>query len=357
MTRWRIGGGSFFRVIANAPSEAKTTKLCIQYLILWTRQLFPFQFSFLSIPFFLGTLFFWQLSKYFPIETKMSSGVYLTLLITGFIFILAGSWTILEELYKRTLGRIKNWRIIPDSMIGFAVQGVLFWTTGIEYPVLQITRRTKFPAIIPISAWISLLVGVTILLIGIDFFLRGEKSFVERFSHPMDYAPLLLFLERDWKEAWQIEGTQFDFFHYKTTFVPKEKLVFEKDVPPDERTHPWFIIDRSWHAFREFFKPNIVLRTFSYWLVILAGLNLFILYVLVIWINWSFSWMLDIGSANPWVFTIVHVIPALIMFFIVWAFLRTREYELPMWEELSKRKSKEELLKHHHLTFERLRIQ
>ncbi|RLI73589.1 hypothetical protein DRO91_02580, partial [Candidatus Heimdallarchaeota archaeon] len=49
LKRWKIGGGTFFRVIGDASSPAQAKTLSLQYFILWTRQLFPFQFIFLSV--------------------------------------------------------------------------------------------------------------------------------------------------------------------------------------------------------------------------------------------------------------------------------------------------------------------
>lgn len=354
LDRWHIGGGAFFRVLGNAPKEQKATKLALQYLIVWTRQLFPFQFGFLCIPFFLATVFFWQFSQKFPV-TPSTPGTYLALYILGGIFLILGGYTILEGFYRRVIQRIENWKIIPDSMIGFTVPGVLFWTTALEYSIIRTRGGTSFPAIIPVSGWVSLGLGIVIALIGLDFFFRGEKSYVERFSHPNDYAPLMIYLTRDQKGDWSIEGAQFDFFHYKTIFTPKESLIFDEALPEDEKTHAKFIIDRSWHAFREHIKPNIVLRLFSHWLVVLFVFLAFVAYVFIILLAVELPYIPDWSSSYPWVFSISYVLPPLLMVFIWWAFLRTQEYKLPIWEELSE-KSDEELLQFHHLDYDRLRI-
>ena len=50
LERWNIGGGSFFRIIADNKDLDSAVKVCLQYFVIWTRQLFPFQFIFLSIP-------------------------------------------------------------------------------------------------------------------------------------------------------------------------------------------------------------------------------------------------------------------------------------------------------------------
>ncbi len=261
LDRWKIGGGAFFRVIADSPNLNTAMKLSIQYFIIWTRQLFPFQFSFLSIPFFIATLFLGMFTQAYQPSAPTSLGPYLTFLITGLLFILLGVWTYFEGLYKRFIKGYKSWKTVPDSMIGFVVPGLFFWTTALEYTIYDLTGITNIKTLIPISAWLSLLLGVIILFIGTDSFLRGEKSYVEKFSHPMDYAPLLLFLVKNKEGNWEIEGTQFDYFHYKTTFIPKEKLTFAEDDEKQERS--WFLIDRSWHAFREYIKPNLMIRIFS----------------------------------------------------------------------------------------------
>ncbi|MHA1366991.1 MAG: hypothetical protein ACTSP5_11345 [Candidatus Heimdallarchaeota archaeon] len=101
LDRWGIGGGTFFRVIGDQPSEKESMRLCMQYLIIWTRQLFPFQFIFLSLPFFVATLFLWQFSAAFIPGVGTTWGVYVTLLAIGLLFILIGAWTAIEGVYKR----------------------------------------------------------------------------------------------------------------------------------------------------------------------------------------------------------------------------------------------------------------
>jgi hypothetical protein len=85
LERWNIGGGAFFRVVGDQPSEKEALKLCLQYLIIWTRQLFPFQFIFLSLPFFVAALFLWQFSDAFIAGISTTYGVYLTLLVIGLL--------------------------------------------------------------------------------------------------------------------------------------------------------------------------------------------------------------------------------------------------------------------------------
>jgi len=357
LKRWGIGGGAFFRVIGDGPSPAQAKTLALQYFILWTRQLFPFQFIFLSIPFFIATLFLWQFSGLYPVGPEDSLPKYLTLLIAGTVFIFLGIWTVFEGIIKRTIVGIKNWKTVPDSMIGFVVPGVLFWTTGLEYAILEIAEKTTFFALIPISAWLSLLLGVVILFIGADFYIRGEKSFVERFSHPMDYAPLIIFLIKNDAGEWVLDGAQFDYFHYKTMFVPKEKLAFRKE--DQNKEHPWFLIDRSWHAFRVYIKPNPMIRFFSnivvniiLWLVIIGAYTAYILarYNIAITdlstLDSLFQLLIQIG---------VFIILPMVMILMVWSRNRTWEGKMNLWEELEG-KPAEELLKMHHLTFDRLRI-
>ncbi|MHA1629028.1 MAG: hypothetical protein ACTSXO_07905 [Candidatus Heimdallarchaeota archaeon] len=357
LKRWKIGGGTFFRVIGDASSPAQAKTLSLQYFILWTRQLFPFQFIFLSVPFFIATLFLWQFSELYPVGPADSLTKYLMLLVAGTLFICLGIWTVFEGMIKRNIVGIKNWKTVPDSMVGFVVPGILFWTTGLEYAILEIAGKTDFFALIPISAWLSLLLGIIILFIGADFYLRGEKSFVERFSHPMDYAPLLIFLVKNDAGEWVLDGAQFDYFHYKTMFVPKEKLAF---MPDDERKeHPWFLIDRSWHAFRVYIKPSPIIRFFSniyinvsLWIIVIAAYTLYILARFNIAI-------LDLTALSPG-YQLLSQIGAFIvipMFIVlmVWSRNRTWEEKMALWEELEE-KSAEELLKMHHLTFDRLRI-
>ncbi|MHA1124224.1 MAG: hypothetical protein ACTSO7_00965 [Candidatus Heimdallarchaeota archaeon] len=356
LDRWKIGGGAFFRVIGDQPNEKEAMKLCMQYLIIWTRQLFPFQFIFLSLPFFLATLFLWRISNFYVAGIGTTWDVYLTFLVIGLLFILIGAWTAIEGLYKRFIKGFKNWKIIPDSMIGFVVPGILMWTTALEYAITQLVGKSVFPALMPISAWISLAVGLVILIIGADFYLRGEKSFVERFSHPMDYAPLMLFLGKDKNENWVIEGAQFDYFHYKTSFIPKKKLAFHENDTSKE--NPWFIIDRSWHAFREFVKANLWLRIFSN-LIIKIFIWLLSLGFYVVYILTSFS-VLSLGLVDPyleepWFLVIAFILIPMILLLSIWATNRTREYNLDLWDELSHKQGKE-LLKYHHLTFDKLRI-
>ncbi|NHJ86289.1 MAG: hypothetical protein FK734_12570, partial [Asgard group archaeon] len=99
LERWKIGGGAFFRVIGDQETVSKSQMLSLQYFILWTRQLFPFQFVFLSIPFFLATLFIWQFSATYPAGPDDSLIKYLTLLLTGLLFIMIGVWVVFEGLY------------------------------------------------------------------------------------------------------------------------------------------------------------------------------------------------------------------------------------------------------------------
>ena len=356
LERWNIGGGAFFRVIGDQPNENEAMKLCLQYLIIWTRQLFPFQFIFLSLPFFVGALFLWQFSDAFVAGINATWGVYVSYLVIGLLFILIGAWTAIEGLYKRFIKRFKNWKIIPDSMIGFVVPGILFWTTALEYAITELVSGTGFPALIPISAWISLALGLVILIIGADFYIRGEKSFVERFSHPMDYAPLLIFLGKDKNENWVIDGAQFDFFHYKTSFIPKEKLTFHENDTSKE--NPWFIIDRSWHAFREFVKANLWLRIFSNLVIKIfiwvLSLGFYVIYILtrfsILTINFVTPYL-----DTPWFLAIAYIIIPMVLLLSIWSTNRTREYNLDIWEELS-HKQGDELLKYHHLTFDKLRI-
>ncbi|MHA1557684.1 MAG: hypothetical protein ACTSPM_12210, partial [Candidatus Heimdallarchaeota archaeon] len=193
LDRWNIGGGSFFRIIADNKDLDSAVKVCLQYFIIWTRQLFPFQFVFLSIPFFISTLFLWQFStEFLPVQEGSGGRIYAALLVIGLIFILMGLWTYFEGMYRRVINGIKNWKTVPDSMIGFVVPGVLLWTTALEYAIIDLADYAGgWITFIPISAWLTLALGLVVLIIGADFYLRGEKSFVERFSHPMDYAPLL----------------------------------------------------------------------------------------------------------------------------------------------------------------------
>ena len=356
LDRWDIGGGAFFRVIGDQPSEKEALKLCLQYLIIWTRQLFPFQFIFLSLPFFVAALFLWQFSDAFTAGISTTYGVYITLLVIGLLFILIGGWTVIEGFYKRFIKGFKKWKIIPDSMIGFVIPGILFWTTALEYAITQLIGKSGFPALIPISAWVSLALGLVILFIGADFYIRGEKSYVERFSHPMDYAPLMIFLGKDKEENWLIEGAQFDFFHYKTSFIPKGKLAFHANDTSKE--NPWFIIDRSWHAFREFVKANFMLRIFSNLVVRifiwLLSLGFYTGYVLTRFSVFTINFITPYLE-EPWFLAITYLIIPMFILLSIWATNRTREYNLDLWEELS-HKQGADLLKYHHLTFDKLRI-
>ena len=354
LDRWKIGGGAFFRVIGDSPNLNTAMKLCIQYVIVWTRQLFPFQFSFLSIPFFIATLFLSQFALAYQPESA-TLGTYLTFLITGLLFICLGLWTYFEGIYKRFIKGYKSWKTVPDSMIGFVLPGLLFWTTALEYAIYNLTSTTLIKTLIPVSAWLLLLIGAVVLFIGTDAFLRGEKSYVEKFSHPMDYAPLMLYLNKNKAGGWDIEGTQFDYFHYKTSFIPKEKLSFNEEDEKNE--HPSFLIDRSWHAFREYIKPNIIIRLFANvifniiaWLLIVGVYAIFVIE----------KFWLDIGTleanfTRPVFFILIYVLLPIIVVFMLWSISRTREYKLNIWEDLSE-KDDDEIIRNHHLSYDRLRI-
>ncbi|MBK5114633.1 MAG: hypothetical protein KGD59_15820 [Candidatus Heimdallarchaeota archaeon] len=354
LDRWKIGGGAFFRVVADSPNLNTAMKLCIQYFIIWTRQLFPFQFSFLSIPFFIATLFLSQFTLAYQPENA-TLGTYLTFFITGLLFICLGIWTYFEGLYKRFIKGYKSWKTVPDSMIGFVVPGLFFLTTALEYAIYNLTSTNLIKTLIPVSAWLSLLIGAVVLFIGTDAFLRGEKSYVEKFSHPMDYAPLMLYLYKNKAGNWDIEGTQFDYFHYKTSFISKEKLSFNEEDEKNE--HPWFLIDRSWHAFREYIKPNIMIRLFANvvfniiaWLIIVG---VYVIYVLE-------KFWLDIGTlesnfTHPVFFMLIYVLLPIMVVFMLWSISRTREYKLDIWEELSE-KDDDTIIANHHLSYDRLRI-
>ncbi|MBN1329139.1 MAG: hypothetical protein JXA54_06670 [Candidatus Heimdallarchaeota archaeon] len=355
LTRWDIGGGSFFRVIGDADTPDKASLLSLQYLVIWTRQLFPFQFGIFSVPFFLMTLFTWLFSSQYPAGQGTGFWTYLTYLLTSVVFICLGIWVVFEGFYKRTIKGLKNWKIVPDSMLGFVFPGILLWTTVLEYAITDLVSATGFIALIPISAWLSLLVGIVIIMIGGDFYIRGEKSYVERFSHPMDYAPLFIFLIRDEKNEWKIDGAQFDYFHYKTFFVPKEKLSFEKD--DEVENNPSFLIDRSWHAFREYAKPNIMIRLFSnlifIFIILAVTIAAYIIYFLV-YFNYALPILAPI-VVHPATYIVLFVVLPMILVLITWSRSRTREFTIPMWEEL-KDKDDKNLLLNHHLTFDRLRI-
>ncbi len=354
LDRWKIGGGAFFRVIGDSPNLNTAMKLCIQYFIIWTRQLFPFQFSFLSIPFFIATLFLSQFTLAYQPEDAVL-GTYLTFLITGLLLICLGLWTYFEGLYKRFIKGYKSWKTVPDSMIGFVLPGLLLWTTALEYAIYNLTSTNLIKTLIPISAWLSLLIGAVVLFIGTDAFLRGEKSYVEKFSHPMDYAPLLLYLNKNKAGNWDIEGTQFDYFHYKTSFITKEKLSFKEE--DEKKEHPWFLIDRSWHAFREYIKPNIMIRLFANvifniiaWLIIVGVYAIFVIE----------KFWLDIGTlesnfTHPVFFVLIYILLPIMAVFMLWSISRTREYKLNIWEDLSE-KDDDELIRNHHLSYDRLRI-
>ncbi|HUT82498.1 MAG TPA: hypothetical protein VMZ29_14960 [Candidatus Bathyarchaeia archaeon] len=355
LTRWDIGGGSFFRIIGDAETPDKATRLSLQYLVIWTRQLFPFQFGIFSIPFFLMTIFTWLFSSQYPAGEGTGYWTYLTYLLTGLMFICLGIWVVFEGLYKRTIKGLKNWKIVPDSMLGFVFPGILLWTTALEYAITDLVSANGFIALIPFSAWLSLLVGCVIILIGGDFYIRGEKSYVERFSHPMDYAPLFIFLIRDEKNEWKIDGAQFDYFHYKTFFVPLEKLTFDKD--DEVKEHPSFLIDRSWHAFREYIKPNIMIRLFSNLIFDFLLFSITIAAYLVYFLAY-FGYALPILApivVHPATYIVLFVILPMILVLIIWSRSRTREFTIPMWEELYG-KDEKNLLMNHHLNFDRLRI-
>jgi hypothetical protein len=358
LNRWKIGGGAFFRVVGDDSTLEESQKLCLQYFIIWTRQLFPFQFGFLMLPFFITTLFLWQYSRVYIAGIDVELPIYLTLFILGLVFILLGTWVYFEGLIKRYIMGFENWKVIPDSMIGFVLPGVLFWVTALEYAITQILNRTGFPVLIPVSAWISLALGFVILGIGIDFYVRGEKSFAEKFSHPMDYAPLMIYLVRDElnDNRWKIDGAQFDYFHYKTMFISYEKLVF---TPSDiRRQHPWFLIDRSWHAFREYIRPNILLRFFANpiidVLVVLSAVSYYFLSILNRYevVDW---WILDYLGNQYWFLIIAYIVLPLLLVLVFWSRSRILESDLSHWNELYY-KEKEELLKYHHLNYDRLRI-
>ena len=362
LNRWNIGGGSFFRVIADNKDLDSSYKACIQYLIVWTRQLFPFQFIFLSIPFFISALFMWQFSTEFqPLQEGSGGRIYAALLVIGLIFILMGLWTYFEGLYRRVINGIKNWKVVPDSMIGFIIPGILLWTTALEYAIIDLADFAGgWVALMPVSAWVTLALGLVILIVGADFYIRGEKSFVERFSHPMDYAPLMLFLGKNTKEEWQIEGAQFDYFHYKTTFVPKKNLTFHESDTAQE--NPWFLIDRSWHAFREYIKPNFFLRFFSsialnivLWIAIIAYFTVTLLTRYEV-MNFTFLAQLSENSFYNFLFlALSYLILPMIVLVMIWSINRTREFKLDIWEEM-KEKTPNDLLKYHYLSYDKLRI-
>lgn len=362
LERWNIGGGSFFRIIADNKDLNSSYKACLQYFVIWTRQLFPFQFIFLSIPFFISALFLWQFStEFLPVQEGSGWKIYAALLVIGLIFILMGLWTYFEGMYRRVINGIKNWKTVPDSMIGFVVPGILLWTTALEYAIIDLADYGGgWITLIPISAWLTLLLGLIILVVGADFYLRGEKSFVERFSHPMDYAPLFIFLGKNVQEEWQVEGAQFDFFHYKTVFVSKEKLTFHESDTAQE--NPWFLIDRSWHAFREYIRSNFFLRFFSsitlnivMWLAIMAFYTVTLLARFEI-LNFGFINQLSVNSFyNFLLLSLSFLIIPMIMLLMIWAVNRTREFELDLWEEMKSR-SPQELLKYHYLSYDKLRI-
>ncbi len=362
LDRWNIGGGSFFRIIADNKDLDSAVKVCLQYFIIWTRQLFPFQFVFLSIPFFISTLFLWQFStEFLPVQEGSGGRIYAALLVIGLIFILMGLWTYFEGMYRRVINGIKSWKTVPDSMIGFVVPGILLWTTALEYAIIDLADYAGgWIAFIPISAWLTLALGLVVLIIGADFYLRGEKSFVERFSHPMDYAPLLIFLGKNVKEEWQIEGAQFDFFHYKTVFVPKEKLTFHESDSDQE--NPWFLIDRSWHAFREYIRSNFFLRFFSniafnivMWLVIIAFYTVTLLARFEV-LNFTFLTLISENSFYNFLFlALSYLIIPMIILLMGWSINRTREFKLDLWEDMKSR-TPQDLMKFHYLSFDKLRI-
>jgi len=193
------------------------------------------------------------------------------------------------------------------------------------------------------------------LFIGVDFFLRGEKSLVEKFSHPMDYAPLLIFLDKDATSNWKIDGAQFDFFHYKTNFIPREKLIFEED--DDAKEHPSFLIDRSWHAFREYIKPNLMIRIFSnifvsifLWIITIGIYTIFLL--AYFGINLGFiNGILDHAA----ILTLIYIVLPMLATVMVWSRSRSREYKLDIWEDLAE-KDDDELVRNHHMSYDKLRI-
>ncbi|MHA1211120.1 MAG: hypothetical protein ACTSSH_01550 [Candidatus Heimdallarchaeota archaeon] len=356
LERWKIGGGAFFRVIGDEATPEKSSKLSIQYFLIWTRQLFPFQFGIFSIPFFLSTLFIWLFSSEYPAGASTAGlWTYLTYMLTGLMFICVGIWTVFEGLYKRFIKGYKNWKIVPDSMLGFVAPGVLLWTTAVEYAITELAHSSGFVALIPISGWLSLLVGIVILTVGADFFIRGEKSYVERFSHPMDYAPLLIFIKKDEEGNWQIDGAQFDYFHYKTTFIPKEKLSFHEE--DKEQEHPWFLVDKSWHAFREFIKPNAMLRMFANLIFgfVMLGITIgvYIIYLLVR-LGYALP-TLEPWISNPGIMIALFTILPMLLVLVIWSRSRTREFDIPMWEDLSEKDDKH-LILNHHLSYDRLRI-
>ena len=170
----------------------------------------------------------------------------------------------------------------------------------------------------------------------------------------MDYAPLFIYMKRNESNEWDIEGAQYDILHYKTKYVTKGQLFPKDEIETAKR--PRFVINKVWHSFSKYEPPSIRILnrrnidkiTTSLFiigiLIVLAGLNaIYFIYSDKLFYN------------SPGTFIIQNAIFIFLLIYFIWHFDELREYNLDMWDALSS-KNKKDLLKYHHLTYDKIRI-
>jgi len=70
---------------------------------------------------------------------------------------------------------------------------------------------------------------------------------------------------------------------------------------------------------------------------------------------WAIFGTLTAVIEHPATYMVIYVILPMLVIFMIWSISRTREFKLPIWEELNE-KDDETLIANHHLSYDRLRI-
>jgi hypothetical protein len=263
--------GPFFRVMKHPDDD---TRACIQYVYIWSRQMWPLSafFTFYFWPALsLLAVIPWLLGKEVIVATYLLSGLGLILIFYG----------LLRTLYPKEMRCFRNdtWYVVGGILLLIALNLYGIWGTAIPF-----------------------VAAIALFLI--------KKYVLEDTEHIMDYEPVYLYIKRRKKESneWYPERARIDNFHYETTEAGSKKL--EQYVNKD---HTLFIeTDNIWRSF-EFVKPHGSHSPWNYHAYVFGWIALY-----------CFTAGLIVASALPKFSSFFSVLPHMEgVWLLAWSFVAT----------------------------------
>lgn len=241
-------GGSYFRIIKNLEEPKER---CIQWILCWTKQRYFISFWITVLPCFILGIFGMLMYSLLNFEQAVAS-----ILVVGAIFVFVG---IIKVLRVLTEGKFS----FSNTML-LAPMGMLFWTLLIELYISkrgsEVEEGAEFfhPELgewLPIGSVEQVLndtlkfswVAAAFIVVGIILLIMWRfQPKIGEATHPMDYAPIFVYIKKGPKR-WYLDKVRYDAFHYYAGKQSRNELKGLKSLKGRKR--PRLQIPNFWHSF------------------------------------------------------------------------------------------------------------